>query len=287
MPVHWTQFGAALHTKEAVLGLTRWKYGRRKASQRHASPLELHYKPATSTHSPANILSAHHRGTQIGGGKHAVGRCSYVPRYSHPPLAPSFSLSRELCAELSKRLVVLHAIVESPFRASLADEDENMQRTVILTADLLCELVSVSHPLFSNSLIASTYATLLTPLLTLFLHILSSLPSLIKRSLHKYTLHALSGFSALSMSQSRWKSVSFPDFLAGWKLAAVGKGGDLSVSLADIAVSTVRYPNRIPDDQDTVGSALSALGDGNWKMGDRKQVGKTPKSSSVEVNEKC
>ncbi|KAG1726007.1 Cullin repeat-like-containing domain protein [Suillus paluster] len=183
---------------------------------------------------------------------------------------------------------------------------DNLLKVTETEYTLLAELA----PLSSNSLIASTYDTLLTPLLTLFTDTLSSLTSLIKRSLHKYTFHALSAFSALSMSQSRWESVlarrgregnelrdglnairgvclrSFPEFLADLKLAAVGKGGDLSVSLADITVSTVQYLNRIPDVQDAVGSALSALGDGNWKMGDGKQVGKTPKSSSVEVNEK-
>ncbi|KAG2063429.1 hypothetical protein BDR04DRAFT_1188894 [Suillus decipiens] len=139
---------------------------------------------------------------------------------------------------------------------------------------------------------------------------LTELTSLIKRPLHKYTFHALSAFSALTMSQSRWESVlakrgregnelrdglnairgvclrSFPEFLADLKLAAAGKGGDLSVSLADITISTVQYLNRIPDVQDAVGSALSALGDGNWKMGDGKQVGKTLKSNSVDVNKK-
>lgn len=74
--------------------------------------------------------------------------------------------------------------------------------------------------------------------------------------------------------------------LADLKLAAAGKGGDLSVSLADITISTVQYLNRIPDVQDAVGSAFSTLGDGNWKMGDGKQVGKTPKSNPVDVNEK-
>ncbi|KAG0697424.1 Cullin repeat-like-containing domain protein [Suillus ampliporus] len=183
---------------------------------------------------------------------------------------------------------------------------DNLLKVTETEYTLLAELA----PLSSNSLIASTYDTLLTPLLTLFTDTLSSLTSLIKRSLHKYTFHALSAFSALSMSQSRWESVlarrgregnelrdglnairgvclrSFPEFLADLKLAAAGKGGDLSVSLADITVSTVEYLNRIPDVQDAVGSALSALGDGNWKMGDGKQVGKTPKSNSVEVNEK-
>ena len=48
----------------------------------------------------------------------------------------------------------------------------------------------------------------------------------------------------------------------------------------------MQYLNRIPDVQDAVGSALSALGDGNWKMGDGKRVGKIPKPDPAEVNEK-
>ncbi|KAG2746580.1 hypothetical protein P692DRAFT_20954767 [Suillus brevipes Sb2] len=183
---------------------------------------------------------------------------------------------------------------------------DNLLRVTEAEYTLLAELA----PLSSSTLIASTYDTLLTPLLTLFTDTLSSLTSLIKRSLHRYTFHALSAFSALTMSQSRWDSVlarrgregnelrdglnairgvclrSFPEFLADLKLAAVGKGGDLSVGLADITISTVQYLNRIPDVQDAVGSALAALGDGNWKMGDGKQVGKTAKSNSVDVNEK-
>ncbi|KAG1772900.1 Cullin repeat-like-containing domain protein [Suillus placidus] len=169
---------------------------------------------------------------------------------------------------------------------------DNLLKVTEAEYTLLAELA----PLSSNTLIALTYDTLLTPLLTLFTDTLSSLTSLIKRSLHKYTFHALSVFSALTMSQSRWESVlakhgregneSFPEFLADLKLAAVGKGGDLSVGLADITISTVQYLNHIPDVQDAVGSALSALGDGNWKMGDGKRVGKTPKSNSVELNEK-
>ncbi|KAJ8581778.1 hypothetical protein M405DRAFT_601411 [Rhizopogon salebrosus TDB-379] len=183
---------------------------------------------------------------------------------------------------------------------------------LLKVAEIEYTLLMTLAPLSSTSVIASTYDTLLTPLLTLFTDTLSSLSSLIKRSLHKYTFHALSAFSALSTSQSRWESVlakrgregnelrdglnairgvclrSFPEYLADLKLAATGKGGggDLSVSLADISLSTVQYLNRIPEVQDVVGSALAALGDGNWKMGEGRRVGKTSKSGSVDVNEK-
>jgi len=80
---------------------------------------------------------------------------------------------------------------------------------------------------------------------------------------------------------------TFPEFLADLKLAATGpgKGGELGVSLADFTVSTVQYLDRIPEVQEAVGAALLALGDGNWKMGEGKQVGKTPKTPTTELNE--
>ena len=61
----------------------------------------------------------------------------------------------------------------------------------------LAPLPSQSHP-------PSTYCTLLTPLTTPFNTTLSSLSTLIKRSLHKYTFHALASYSALSPRQDRW-----------------------------------------------------------------------------------
>lgn len=121
-------------------------------------------------------------------------------------------------------------------------------------------------PLTTPSLLASTYDTLLSPLLTLFTDTLSSLTAIIKRSLHKYTFHALATYSALSTSQTRWEVLmtrrsegrrdanelrdglnsvrsvclrTFPEFLADLKLAATGpgKGGELGVSLTDFTVS--------------------------------------------------
>ncbi|KAG1887425.1 uncharacterized protein F5891DRAFT_246095 [Suillus fuscotomentosus] len=72
-------------------------------------------------------------------------------------------------------------------------------------------------PLSSNTLIASTYDTLLAPLLTLFTDTLSSVTFLIKCSLHRYTFHALSALFAITMTQSRqWETV----------LATPGREGD-------------------------------------------------------------
>ncbi|EGO29318.1 hypothetical protein SERLADRAFT_359419 [Serpula lacrymans var. lacrymans S7.9] len=183
---------------------------------------------------------------------------------------------------------------------------------------LLADLV----PLTSGVVLASTYDTLLAPLLSLFTDTLSSLTSIIKRSLHKYTFLALSTYSSLSALQTRWEVLltrrasagagsglgapetrreatnelrdglsairavclrSFPEFLADLKMAAMGKGGEMSTGLADFTVTTVEYMNRIPEVQEAVGSALVGLGDGNWKMGDGKQVGKGGKSGG-DVN---
>jgi len=128
---------------------------------------------------------------------------------------------------------------------------------------LLTELA----PLSGQSL-ASTYGTLLTPLINLFNSTISSLSTLIKRSLHKYTFLALSAYSSLSATQARWDELvtqraggrkeneikdalnplravclrSFPELLADIKLAAQGKGGELGTGLADFSVSVrVKY----------------------------------------------
>ncbi|KAG6371893.1 Cullin repeat-like-containing domain protein [Boletus reticuloceps] len=187
----------------------------------------------------------------------------------------------------------------------------NLLRIAETEYSLLTDLA----PLTTPSLLASTYDTLLNPLLTLFTDTLSSLTAIIKRSLHKYTFHALAAYSALSPSQSRWETImtwrgegrrdtnelrdglnsvrsvclrTFPEFLADLKLAATGpgKGGELGVSLADFTVSTVQYLDRIPEVQEAVGAALLALGDGNWKMGEGKQIGKAQKTSTIEMTEK-
>lgn len=107
---------------------------------------------------------------------------------------------------------------------------------------------------------------LLTPLTTLFNTTLSSLSTLIKRSLHKYTFHALACYSALSAFQVRWDDLitrraerkenelkeglhalrgvclrSFPEFLADLKLAGLGKGGEIGTGCADFTITVRRF----------------------------------------------
>lgn len=113
---------------------------------------------------------------------------------------------------------------------------------------------------------------------------MSSLSSLIKRSLHKYTFLALSSYSALASHQVSWDSLitrradrsanelrdglnslrgvclrSFPEFLADLKLAALGKGGELGTGLADFTVSVreVHLLSRGSENTDTRATRLS------------------------------
>ena len=130
--------------------------------------------------------------------------------------------------------------------------------------DLLVQLAPLPGP----SHLPSTYAVLLIPLTTLFNTTLSSLSTLIKRSLHKYTFHALASYSSLSAHQDRWDELitrraerkenelkedlhalrgvclrSFPEFLADLKLAALGRGGgDVGTGCADITISVTFFP---------------------------------------------
>lgn len=75
---------------------------------------------------------------------------------------------------------------------------------------------------------------------------------------------------------------SFPEFIADLKSAALGKGGELSTGLADFTISTVSYLERMPEVQTAVGAALLTLGDGNWKMGEGVQVGRSNKAEVVD-----
>ena len=126
-------------------------------------------------------------------------------------------------------------------------------------------LLTLLAPLPSQSHLPSSYIGLLTPLTTLFNTTLSSLSTLIKRSLHKYTFHALASYSALATCQDRWDDLitrraerrenelkeglhalrgvclrSFPEFLADLKLAGLGRGGEIGTGCADITITVRR-----------------------------------------------
>ncbi|KAI0366071.1 hypothetical protein BV20DRAFT_1003065 [Pilatotrama ljubarskyi] len=180
---------------------------------------------------------------------------------------------------------------------------ENMLAVADEEYNLLLELA----PLTTPTAISTTYATLIAPLTNLFTSTLGSLGSLIKRNLNKNTFLALSAYSSLTAVQLRWNEVmsrradrrenelkeglhsirasclrSFPEFLADIRLAGLGKGGETGTGLAEFTISTVQYLERIPAVQDAAASALLTLGDGNWKMGEGTQIGKT---KATEVDE--
>ncbi|GBE89256.1 hypothetical protein SCP_1502640 [Sparassis crispa] len=171
--------------------------------------------------------------------------------------------------------------------------------------NLLTELA----PLPAQSLVTSTYTSLITPLTTLFTSTLSSLNSIIKRSLHKHTILALSAYSSLTASQTRWDEVmcrrasrkenelkdgvntirsacqrSFPEFIADIKAAALSNRGEVSTGVIDITSRTVEYMERLPELRNEAASVLLSLGDGNWKMGEGAQVVRA--SRTAEIDEK-
>ena len=124
--------------------------------------------------------------------------------------------------------------------------------------ELLVELA----PLPNQAILPNTYSTLINPLITLFSTTLSSLGSLIKRSLHKNTFLALSVYGNLSSLQSRWDDLickrpgrkenelkdalhslrasclrAFPELLADIKSAALSTRAETNVGLADFSLS--------------------------------------------------
>ncbi|KAH9477346.1 Exocyst complex component 7 [Psilocybe cubensis] len=94
---------------------------------------------------------------------------------------------------------------------------------------------------------------------------------------------------------------SFPEFLADIKMGAMSRGADTNTKLMDFTTSaspsytwsqitadffqTISYIERIPQVLSAVESALYALGDGNWKMGEGVQVGKGSKDDDGTIVE--
>ncbi|EMD34621.1 hypothetical protein CERSUDRAFT_86027 [Gelatoporia subvermispora B] len=178
---------------------------------------------------------------------------------------------------------------------------------ILKVADEEYNLLTELAPLPSQAILSDTYTTLITPLATLFTSTVGSLSALIKRSLHKYTFLALSMYSSMSTLQARWDEVlyrragrkenelkeglhsirasclrSFPEFLADIRVAATTKTSEMNTNVMDFVTSTVQYMEKIQEVRDGVAGALMTLGDGNWKMGEGTQVGKTNKSADVD-----
>ncbi|KAF8067460.1 exocyst complex component, exo70 subunit [Lyophyllum atratum] len=208
------------------------------------------------------------------------------------------------CLETQGRRVVDRADTIDPVAAG--KEFGKWVEVILIVSEDEYQLLTQLTPIASPTMLGSSYSTLLAPILSLFSTTLTSLVGLIKKSLPKYTFLALSAYESLLSLQPQWDDLlsrrgnetrkdtnelkdglhtlravclrSFPEFLADLKLGALGKGGELvTTGLADFAISTVKYMERLPQVQAAVGSALLTLGDGNWKMGEGVQVGKAAK----------
>lgn len=138
-------------------------------------------------------------------------------------------------------------------------------------------LLSALAPIPTSSLVATTFSSLITPLISLFKSTLSSLNTSIKRSLQKHTFLVLSTYTSLSESETHWEDLmcrragrrenelkdalsslrsvclrSFPELIANIKAGALGKGGELGTSVADFVISVsppvfVLAPDGSPD----------------------------------------
>lgn len=177
---------------------------------------------------------------------------------------------------------------------------EGLIETTEMEFGLLQKLSTLSDP----ALLSSAYNALLMPLMSVFSTILTSLNNLVKKNLEKNTFLALSAYSSLSIFTARWDKMSsrrgnasgselkdalqslratclrsFPERLADIKASAFGRGppGELGTNLSGTTVSTVEYLERLPDVREGAGSALLALGDGNWKMGEGVPLTRGPK----------
>lgn len=138
------------------------------------------------------------------------------------------------------------------------------------------QLLSQLTPLASTSVLASSFSTLLSPILKLFTTILTSLVNLIKKSLPKYCFLALAAYECMLSIQSQWDDIlsrrgnearkdgnevkdglntlravclrSFPEFLADLKLGAMSRGGELintGPTAFVISVSCTQVPKQL------------------------------------------
>ncbi|KAK7052358.1 Cullin repeat-like-containing domain protein [Favolaschia claudopus] len=179
--------------------------------------------------------------------------------------------------------------------------------SLLSVADEEYKYIKELSPLSSPNVVASSYNSLLNPILSLFSTTLTSLIAFIKPALHKYAFCALAAYEALLALQPRWDALlsrrgsenakanelkdglitlrgiclrSFPEFLADIKMASLAKsvpGTETSVGVADFVNNAVKYLDRLPEVHGAAGAALLQLGDGNWKMGEGVTVGKSSK----------
>ncbi|PPQ78842.1 hypothetical protein CVT25_010628 [Psilocybe cyanescens] len=215
------------------------------------------------------------------------------------------------CLEGQGKRLVVRAETVDPLMTGREFRDwvELMLGTAEEEYKLLIELCPLSSP----SMVASAFGTLMVPILKLFSSVLTQLINLVKKSLHKYNFLALSAYEGLLSLQRHWEDVlsrrgsahtadknelkdglqslralclrSFPEFLADVKMGAMSRGADTNTKLMDFTTSTIAYIERLPQVLSAVESALYALGDGNWKMGEGVQVGMGNKDDDGSIVE--
>ncbi len=154
------------------------------------------------------------------------------------------------------------------------------------------QLLGRLAPLPSNTTIRPTFSTLLAPLVTMTSTTLTLLITLIKGSLTKYTFLALAAYESLGNVQFKWDDVvrktgrkenevkdsvnslravclrSFPEFLLDVRAAGSQTNVEVGTGLHVITTLAASYLSQLPEVLDAVGSALVAMGDGMWKMGE-------------------
>ncbi|KAG8925974.1 hypothetical protein FRC02_009287 [Tulasnella sp. 418] len=231
---------------------------------------------------------------------------------SHPAAAGILAVLKEAqagCAEMrgawakkslessSRRILGLIETDDSGGGVSTGKEVGKWVESVVAVAEAEHATIQRLALLTSNSIIQKTFATFTSPLLNLMVSTLSSIQSLVKKSVLSNVFFAFGMYSALSDLQPRFDDVmrqragrkendlsealhalrgvclrSFPEFIM--RIKQVGnvpppnaKQPDVGTGVSETTIATVEYFNQIPEVRDAVCSALATLGDGNWQMG--------------------
>ncbi|ELU43169.1 Exo70 domain-containing protein [Rhizoctonia solani AG-1 IA] len=173
---------------------------------------------------------------------------------------------------------------------------------LLILADAEYKTLQKCALLPGRDFIKDSFEIITRPLVSVFSSSLSTLSSLVKKSLQSNIFMALAIYSSLSQSQDRYTDImlrrtgrkdndlstgihslkgvcirSFPELLLEIKTpamspptAAPGRG-EIGTGIADVTVM------QIPDVADAMSSMLITLGDGNWRMGEGTIPGSKPR----------
>ncbi|KAF8680531.1 Exo70 exocyst complex subunit [Rhizoctonia solani] len=179
---------------------------------------------------------------------------------------------------------------------------------LLILADAEYKTLQKCALLPGRDFIKDSFEIITRPLVSVFSSSLSTLSSLVKKSLQSNIFMALAIYSSLSQSQDRYTDImlrrtgrkdndlstgihslkgvcirSFPELLLEIKTpamspptAAPGRG-EIGTGIADVTVMATNYLEQIPDVADAMSSMLITLGDGNWRMGEGTIPGSKPR----------